>query len=151
MPRSIAQLNILRPAASTRLAAIGEPRSVTASRRAMTSCWSMLVIGRLPQALMMLPAISRSVSGPGPRLVVDLGVALDEVRRHDLDGLRRGLDRRTLGLARVFAVGDRAEEALGLGAGVSQRQHRGVADLEVDLLAVDAGEQPESSSCRRRG
>ena len=42
-----------------------------------------------------------------------------------------------------LAVGDRAEQALGLGAGVSQRQDRGVADLEVDLLAVDAGEQPE--------
>src|SRR4051794_39583160 len=77
-----------------------------------------------------------------PGLIVGLGVALDKAPGDDLDGLQRGPDSFLLGLAGVLSESDLSEDTLTLSAGLGQRQNRSITDREVDLPAIDAGEQP---------
>ena len=76
-----------------------------------------------------------------PAAGMDLDVTLDEAPGHDLDGLRRVPHRLLPDRARIFSVGDQGKLSPGLVARLGQRQHHGVADREVDLLAVDARNQ----------
>src|SRR4051812_727682 len=69
---------------------------------------------------------------------MNFGVTLDEAPDYELDGYRCGLCGILLSLARILAIGDRGEDRLALDARVGQRQQRGIAERDRDLLAVDA-------------
>ena len=115
-----------------------------ASSSATTSCWSMLAIGRLPQVLMISPAISRSVSSQVRGLLCTLAWRLmkSAATTSTVSDAVLTASRLVSRGSSPLAIAPRMPLALAR-ASASDSQ-RGVADLEVDLLAVDARDQPEA-------